>query len=111
MTTQYLSSLKSEALSADAKAEPSLYNQIKAADHKYSRKAQDAVIDRVWKKIPGYNGIKVDVKRSYERMKKTESLMRINLFFIKRNPKFIYIIFLPLPYTAVIPISRWLVLR
>ncbi|MGG1480361.1 polysaccharide deacetylase family protein [Bacillus smithii] len=87
MTTQYLSSLKTESLSADAKVEPSLYNQIKAADHKYSRKAQDAVIDRVWKKIPGYNGIKVDVKRSYERMKKDGKFNEDKLVFHQTKPQ------------------------
>lgn len=48
----------------------SLYQEIAKKAPNYEIKPSDAVIDRVWKAIPGYNGVKVDVAASYKKMKK-----------------------------------------
>ncbi|MFG6118298.1 polysaccharide deacetylase family protein [Thalassobacillus sp. B23F22_16] len=47
-----------------------LYKQIEAKKGDYDLPAQDAYIDKVWKKTPGLEGRKVNVKKSYEKMKK-----------------------------------------
>lgn len=45
-----------------------LYDQIRAYSELHRLEPIDAVNDRVWKSIPGYNGLEVDVKASYEAM-------------------------------------------
>ncbi|WP_347550339.1 polysaccharide deacetylase family protein [Pseudalkalibacillus hwajinpoensis] len=67
-TSMYLSDLKEEA-SIITVSGNSLYNEILEAKAKHDIAPENAVIDRVWKGIPGYNGIVIDVKASYEKMK------------------------------------------
>lgn len=45
-----------------------LLEQIEHAAGKYNTPSVDAKVDRVWKAMPGYNGVEVDVKRSYKNM-------------------------------------------
>ncbi len=47
-----------------------LLEEIKNKAEKYEEPAQDAYIDRVWKKTPGRNGLQVQVHASYRAMKK-----------------------------------------
>ncbi|WP_139364899.1 polysaccharide deacetylase family protein [Sutcliffiella halmapala] len=53
-----------------SKQKSELYAEIseKAADYEVA--PQDAIIDKVWKAQPGLNGLKVDIQKSYENMKK-----------------------------------------
>ncbi|MBM7694657.1 putative sporulation protein (polysaccharide deacetylase family) [Peribacillus deserti] len=48
-----------------------LYAEIQDKAPKFEIPAQDARIDSVWKTVPGYNGLKVDLDASYKIMKKT----------------------------------------
>ncbi|MFD1037937.1 polysaccharide deacetylase family protein [Virgibacillus byunsanensis] len=52
------------------KSEDPLYIEITEKHSTYEEAPQNAVIDKVWKKIPGRNGIKVDIEKSYQQMKK-----------------------------------------
>jgi len=47
-----------------------LYNEIKTKSAEYEETPENAVIHKVWKKIPGRNGVKVNIEKSYEQMKK-----------------------------------------
>lgn len=47
-----------------------LYKKIQAYSEKHNIKPIDATIDSVWKAIPGYNGLEVDIIASYKKMKK-----------------------------------------
>lgn len=53
-----------------AHAADRLYEEIREKAKSYTIAPQNAVIDRVWKAVPGYNGKKVDVETSYKNMKK-----------------------------------------
>ncbi|TCP30285.1 putative sporulation protein (polysaccharide deacetylase family) [Scopulibacillus darangshiensis] len=46
-----------------------LYKKIKVFSAKHDIKPIDAKIDKIWKAIPGYNGLSVDIKASYKKMK------------------------------------------
>ncbi|MFC5590632.1 polysaccharide deacetylase family protein [Sporosarcina soli] len=46
-----------------------LYQKIITYNDQHKIDPIDATIDRVWKAIPGYNGLQVDIKASYENMK------------------------------------------
>ncbi|WP_431799330.1 polysaccharide deacetylase family protein [Halobacillus andaensis] len=48
----------------------SLEETIKQKAKEYYMPPQDAYIDKVWKKTPGLNGKKVNIKQSYQNMKK-----------------------------------------
>lgn len=54
-------------------AEPNktgLYQEIKNYSEQHDIQPIDAKVDRVWKAIPGYNGLSINIKASYEKMKK-----------------------------------------
>ncbi|MCA1320877.1 polysaccharide deacetylase family protein [Bacillus tianshenii] len=57
-------------LSEVSKQRDALFTEIEEKASKYEVAPQDAKIDKVWKAQPGLNGLKVNVKKSYENMKK-----------------------------------------
>nr|WP_239432818.1 polysaccharide deacetylase family protein [Sporosarcina sp. ACRSL] len=46
-----------------------LFQKIKTYSEQHEIKPIDAKVDRVWKAIPGYNGLRINVEASYEKMK------------------------------------------
>jgi peptidoglycan-N-acetylglucosamine deacetylase len=69
-----------------AKQADSLYQSITKNASTYEIPAADAKIDRVWKAIPGYNGLKVDINASYKNMKKKGIFDDKKLVFIQTKP-------------------------
>jgi peptidoglycan-N-acetylglucosamine deacetylase len=65
----YVTTLKGGSIPTSKQADP-LYQDIVRKAPKYEMKPSNARIDKVWKAIPGYNGIMVDVDASYKNMKK-----------------------------------------
>ncbi|MBD7908019.1 polysaccharide deacetylase family protein [Sporosarcina gallistercoris] len=53
----------------------------------YEVKPIDAKIDRVWKAIPGYNGLTVDVEKSYQKMLDSNDFNTDHLVFKEVPPK------------------------
>ncbi|MGM0844645.1 MAG: polysaccharide deacetylase family protein [Bacillota bacterium] len=86
MTAQYVSGLKTTVVTVDAKPEE-LLEKIKTAAEKYEIPAVDARNDKVWKGTPGYNGLKVNIKSSYEKMKEEGSFDSERLVFDQVPPK------------------------
>ncbi|MCJ7839687.1 polysaccharide deacetylase family protein [Lederbergia sp. NSJ-179] len=85
-TNQYLEQLKNGDVPA-SKGEDELYEQIAKAADDYQIDPQDAKIDRVWKAMPGYNGIRVDKEASYQKMKKNKVFDERKLVFIQIKPE------------------------
>src|SRR5690606_20005650 len=83
---QYISKLKSDALEVSLSKDP-LFIEIEQRAKEFEVPAQDAKIDRVWKKMPGYNGLKVDVQASYEKMKEVGEFKEDLLVFEQTSPK------------------------
>lgn len=84
-TNQYVKQLQSNSIFV-SKHQGELYDLIiKAADY-YQIEPQNAKIDRVWKAMPGYNGIKVDIEASYQKMKKDNKYDEKKLVFIQIPP-------------------------
>jgi probable sporulation protein (polysaccharide deacetylase family) len=83
---QYVAGLNHQALPA-IKETDSLYQSIKNNAPTYEKPPSDAKIDRVWKAIPGYNGIKVDIRASYKNMKKNGVFDEKKLVFTQIRPK------------------------
>lgn len=83
---QYIGKLQTETVTSDL-SKDDLYNEIKNKAKQYDVPAQDAKTDRVWKALPGYNGLRVDVKASYENMKKQKTFDEKKLVFKQVKPK------------------------
>lgn len=83
----FVTTLKKEIQPASASQENHLYQEISRNASKYEIKPSNAEIDKVWKAIPGYNGIKVDVAASYNKMKKDGHFKEKELVFQQVKPK------------------------
>jgi probable sporulation protein (polysaccharide deacetylase family) len=82
----YIASLTESALPVVKQTDP-LYQKIVKNSHTYEIPPSDAKIDPVWKAIPGYNGIKVDIAASYKKMKKKGEFDEHKLVFVQTKPK------------------------
>jgi len=63
-----------------------LYEKIKSYSEQHVIEPIDAKVDRVWKAMPGYNGLQVDVQASYEKMKSTGKFDEKKLVFKEVPP-------------------------
>lgn len=82
----YLTYLKAESITVSSKEDP-LYREIVEKAEKYEKAPSDAKIDPVWKAIPGYNGIKVNIEKSYQKMKKDGKFSEKLLVYDEVYPK------------------------
>ena len=64
----------------------SLYNEIEMKADEYKIPSLDAKIDPIWKTIPGYNGLAVNIEDSYNKMKKTGQFNEKLLVFQQVKP-------------------------
>ncbi|HET7578518.1 MAG TPA: polysaccharide deacetylase family protein [Bacillales bacterium] len=85
-TSRYLHDIKRQSTVAVNQQSP-LYKKIEAAAKKYNEPAVNARLDPVWKAIPGYDGIKVDVTASYQKMKRSGGFRKDDLVFHEVKPK------------------------
>ncbi|MCH1623736.1 polysaccharide deacetylase family protein [Ferdinandcohnia quinoae] len=93
-TTDYVNALKHNQESVTVSGQNNLLSEIEKKSIEYEIPAEDAKIDIVWKAMPGYNGLKVDVKASHERMKKDGKFDEKKLVF-KQTPPNIHLEDLP----------------
>lgn len=71
---------------AAAKSDP-LYQELEEYAKEHDIAPVDARVDRVWKAIPGYNGLKVDMKASYKNMKQAGTFNADKVVFTEVPPK------------------------
>ncbi|WP_429999014.1 polysaccharide deacetylase family protein [Metabacillus fastidiosus] len=85
-TNSYVDDMKQTSVMV-ANYQDDLYQEIidKKIEHEIA--AQDAQIHKIWKAIPGYNGIEVDVDKSYEKMKKKGIFNENLLIYRQIKPK------------------------
>jgi probable sporulation protein (polysaccharide deacetylase family) len=62
----YMTTLKQKSVEVDQSVEDPLVQDIKLLAKKIDQPPINAKVDRVWKAIPGYNGLKVDIPKSFE---------------------------------------------
>ena len=84
--SSYVVSLKNGSLPAAKQANP-LYQEIVKRAPKYKIQPSNAKIDSVWKAMPGYNGLKVKIDASYNKMKKDGQFDEKKLVFEQIAPK------------------------
>ncbi|MGS2776898.1 polysaccharide deacetylase family protein [Robertmurraya sp. GLU-23] len=85
LTDRYVLGLKVINIPASGQKN-ALYLEIEEIAKEYEKPAQDAKIDPVWKAIPGYNGLKVDISASYAKMKKDGKFDAAKLVYIQTTP-------------------------
>jgi len=86
MVNKYIATVKETALPAVKQSDP-LYQSIIKNASTYEIPPSDAKVDSVWKAIPGYNGLKIDIAASYKNMKKKQVFDEKNLVFVQTKPK------------------------
>ena len=64
-----------------------LIKKISAYSDQHKIEPIDAKIDRVWKAIPGYNGLEVDIEASYKNMKPSTDIDTNKIIFKEISPK------------------------
>lgn len=84
---QYVKSIPNGMVAYVTNTNDELYQQIEQAAERYNQEPVDAAIDRVWKKTPGYNGIRVDIEKSYQKMKPKEKFQENQLVYKEISPK------------------------
>ena len=85
LTMEFISSTKGDTVTV-VKQTDLLYDEIEKKANEYHVPASDAKIDPIWKAIPGYNGIEVDIGASYEKMKKDGKFNEEKLIFKQVKP-------------------------
>ncbi|AIE59700.1 polysaccharide deacetylase family protein [Bacillus methanolicus] len=86
LISQYISFLKAESMTVSRPTNPLLQEIINRASE-YEKKPINAKLDPIWKSIPGYNGIKVDIQASYKKMKKDGKFNEDKLVFQQVSPE------------------------
>jgi probable sporulation protein (polysaccharide deacetylase family) len=86
VVNKYVASLKEAALLVANQPDP-LYQSITKHTSTYTIPPSDATVDRVWKAIPGYNGLMVDIDASYKNMKNKGVYDEKKLVFLQTKPK------------------------
>ncbi|MCL6573260.1 MAG: polysaccharide deacetylase family protein [Bacillus sp. (in: Bacteria)] len=84
---KYVAPLKDSGLAVVKQQSDPLYHSIIKHSSTYEVLPSDATVDRVWKAIPGYNGLKVDIAASYKNMKNKGVYNEDKLVFIQTKPK------------------------
>ena len=86
VTSGYLYELRDHAETVMKQEDP-LYMELLRKQREYKLEPQDAVVDKVWKAIPGLNGLTVDVQASFEKMKESGSFSSDKLIFEQISPE------------------------
>ncbi|PEJ60208.1 hypothetical protein CN692_02640 [Bacillus sp. AFS002410] len=85
-TNHYVRNLNAKSSLVTAKTND-LLAEIKTNAPSYEKPPKDAYLDSVWKAIPGYNGLAVDVDASYRKMKAKGKFDKSKLVFKEVSPK------------------------
>ncbi|KAF1681191.1 polysaccharide deacetylase family protein [Bacillus sp. SKDU12] len=81
----YIGAMKKDTVTVTASKDP-LYEELLEKAPEYEVKPQNAVIDKVWKRIPGYNGLKVNIEQSYKKMQKHGEFREDDLVYSQVKP-------------------------
>jgi probable sporulation protein (polysaccharide deacetylase family) len=81
----YVASLKGNVVTVGKQENP-LYQSIIKNASTYEIPPSNAKIDEVWKAIPGYNGLTVDIEASYKNMKKNGTFDEKKLVYKQTKP-------------------------
>ncbi len=82
-----LDSNQEAIITSSAGEKDDLYKKIVAFSEEHKLEPINAKIDTVWKAIPGYNGLEVDIEASYKKMKKHRKFDEKKIIYKQIPPK------------------------
>lgn len=82
--SQYVSSVKNDV--EPTHEQEQLKEKIAKLADKHRENPENARIDTIWKAIPGYNGLEVDIEKTYEKVKEKGTVTEENLQFRQIPP-------------------------
>ncbi|WFA07415.1 MULTISPECIES: polysaccharide deacetylase family protein [Bacillus] len=82
----YIDAMKKDAVTVAAQKDE-LYQELVQKAPEYEAKPQNAKIDKIWKAMPGYNGIKVNIEKSYKKIKEAGEFNEKLLVYDQVRPK------------------------
>ncbi|MCM3571282.1 polysaccharide deacetylase family protein [Neobacillus mesonae] len=80
------SNFKSENITSIEINKDDLYKKIQEYRNQHKIKPIDAKVDRIWKAIPGYNGLDVNIEASYQKMKSTGDFDKNKVVYKEKPP-------------------------
>src|SRR6478609_9027972 len=83
----YVDAIRQTQAEAVSTKEDALYQEIIEEAKAYSIPPEDAKVDKVWKAVPGLNGVQVDVQKSYDKMKELGEFDASLLVFKEVEPE------------------------
>ncbi|WP_059105212.1 polysaccharide deacetylase family protein [Shouchella shacheensis] len=83
---QYIEMLKHDESKAVSRTDDSLLKEIEEHAKAVDVPAVDARVDPVWKAIPGYSGLEINVEKSYDKMRELGSFDQTKLVFEEARP-------------------------
>ncbi|PYZ98059.1 hypothetical protein CR205_05535 [Alteribacter lacisalsi] len=86
ITSSYIQQLKEEAV-APASGTTDLFREIADRKAEFEEAPVNARVDKVWKSVPGLNGLSVDVEASYEKMKPEGFFNERKLVYRQNRPE------------------------
>ncbi len=92
-TSNYIQDIKRESIAVSNFHDP-LYIDLEHFAEEHSQPAINAIVDKVWKAIPGLNGLEVDIDASYEKMRKEGQFLE-NKVVYKQVPPEVHLSDLP----------------
>ncbi|MDN4073391.1 polysaccharide deacetylase family protein [Fictibacillus terranigra] len=86
-TSTYLQSMKAQTAAVSKMQGNSLYDQLQKKAGEVNKAPVNAAVDRVWKAVPGYNGVELDVDASYKKMRGSKTIDDKKLVYKQIPPK------------------------
>ncbi|MCT8139865.1 polysaccharide deacetylase family protein [Anaerobacillus sp. CMMVII] len=85
-TTNYLEDIKRESIAVTTFDDP-LFIELKQYAKEHNKPPINAVVDRVWKAVPGLNGLEVDIEASYEKVRKDGKILENKVVYKQVPPE------------------------
>ncbi|QOY34523.1 polysaccharide deacetylase family protein [Anaerobacillus isosaccharinicus] len=85
-TSNYIENIKRESITVSTFNDP-LFIELKQYAEKHNKAPINAVVDKVWKAIPGLNGLEVDIEASYEKMRKDGNFSESKVVYKQVQPE------------------------
>ncbi|UZJ77125.1 polysaccharide deacetylase family protein [Fictibacillus sp. KU28468] len=86
-TSTYLDSMKAQTTMVSKTQDNRLFEQLQKKAGEVNKPPINAAVDRVWKAVPGYNGVELDVDASYKKMRGLKTIDDKKLVFKQIPPK------------------------
>jgi peptidoglycan-N-acetylglucosamine deacetylase len=85
-TSNYIQDIKRESVAVATFNDP-LFIELEQYAEKHNKPPLNAIVDKVWKAIPGLNGLEIDIEASYEKMRKDGQFLENKIVYKQVAPE------------------------